>query len=137
MVSFLATGTTCSSQYFEQISDQLQLDRFIDNITSWRREPGHHCPRCIHLSLVANSYQLNVTKFVRGLDLRENDSLKVEVKGHRAYISCTDVDSSHASNLLLSRAALVVFDGLMFTGCFFPIYVEEVNSVMIQNCIFR
>ena len=127
-------GADAVHSYSKRVSNQLQLDRFLDNITSWTREPRRRYPRCIQLSLTGDSYQLNVTKFVRGLNLKENDSLKVEVEGERAYISCMDV---HASSLLLSRASMVVFDGLVFTGCLRPIYVEEVNTVVIQNCVFR
>ena len=87
------------------------------------------------MSLTANSYQLNVTKFVHGVDLKENDSLKMQVERDRAYIRCTGV--VYASNLLLSKASMVVFDGLVFTECLRPIYLEEVNNVVIQNCVFQ
>ncbi|XP_065908085.1 uncharacterized protein [Dysidea avara] len=114
----------------------IRLDRFLDNITSQKRDSGCRYPRYIQLSLTANTYQLNITKFVHGVDLKENDTLMVEGEG--AYISCTGVDGVHASNLYLSiaRASMVVFDGLVFTGCLRPIFVEEVKTVVIQNCAF-
>ena len=131
--------TTCSPDvvhYSERVSNQSQLDRFLDNITSQKRDLGCRYPSYIQLSLTANTYQLNITKFVHGVDLKENDTLMVEGEG--AYISCTGVDGVHASNLYLSiaRASMVVFDGLVFTGCLRPIFVEEVKTVVIQNCAF-
>ena len=133
--------TTCSADvihYSERLSNQSQLDRFLDSIISRRRNSGcHSSPRHIQLSLTANSYQLNITKFVLGVDLKGNDSLKVEGEGERVYICCTGVDGVHASNLYLSKASMVVFDGLVFTRCLRPIYVEEVNTVVIQNCVFQ
>ncbi|XP_065907172.1 uncharacterized protein [Dysidea avara] len=59
----------------------------------------------------------------------------MQVERDRAYIRCTGV--VYASNLLLSKASMVVFDGLVFTECLRPIYLEEVNNVVIQNCVFQ
>ena len=37
----------------------------------------------------------------------------------------------------ISRASLVLMDGLVFTGCPVPIMIEEASSVVIQNCVFQ
>ena len=79
-------------------------------------------------------------KFVHGVDLKENDSLTVTGEVSAVIINCVD-DARSILEYLQSRrllhASVVIFDGLVFTGCLLPIYVEEVNTVVIQNCVFR
>ena len=124
-----------------QASNQSQLDQFLDNLESQRQDDQRR-PRCIQLSLAGGEYKLNMTKFIHGVDLKENDSLIVRGEGGTVSIDCLVMDS--AKNILgflrsrrLLNAFVVVFDGLMFTRCLLPIYVEQVSFVMIQNCVFR
>ena len=127
----------------KQASNQSQLDQFLDNILSQRQDQDR--ARCIQLSLAGGIYRLNVTKFVHGLELKEYDSLIVRGEGGVVNIYCLSIDSAtmspKMSDYLQSRrilnASMVVFDGLVFTGCLLPIYVEEVKTVVIQNCVFR
>ena len=37
----------------------------------------------------------------------------------------------------LSRASLVLLDGLVFIGCPVPILIEEASNVIVQNCVFQ
>jgi len=125
-------------------SNQSQLDQFLDNLISQRQEDQGR-PRCIQLLLAGGTYQLNVTKFIHGVDFKENDSLIVKGEGGEVNIHCLITDSANMSQNIseflqsrrLQNASMVVFDGLMFTHCLLPIYVEKVNFVMIQNCVFR
>jgi len=134
-------GVTYSDVLTRQASNQSQLDQFLDNLESQRQDDQRR-PRCIQLSLAGGEYKLNMTKFIHGVDLKENDSLIVRGEGGTVSIDCLVMDS--AKNILgflrsrrLLNAFVVVFDGLMFTRCLLPIYVEQVNFVMIQNCVFR
>jgi len=127
-----------------QVLNQSQLDRFIDNLISQRQEDQGR-PRCIQLSLAGGTYQLNMTKFIHGVDLKENDGLIVRGEGGAVNIQCLITDSANMSQNIsgflqsrrLLNASMVVFDGLTFTRCLLPVYVEQVNFVMIQNCVFR
>ena len=121
-------------RYFVRVANQLDLDRFIANVTTQSQEMSRY-PMCIHLSLATNfeadSYQVDLTKLVLGVSLNKNDSLRVEVaEGGRANISCKGA-------MKFSKASLILFDGLLFTGCAVPVYVEEVDTVVMQNCVFR
>ena len=142
--SALADVTGGVQRVTKQVSNQLQLDQFLDNITSQRQDRGR--ARCIQLSLSGGTYHLNVTKFVHGIDLKKNDSLIVRGEHGAVNIYCLVDDSANISQngiseFLQSRrilnASMVVFDGLVFTGCLLPIYVEKVNTVVIQNCVFQ
>jgi len=129
------------SDEINQVSSQSQLDQFLDNLTLLTQDR----PRCIQLSLASGNYKLNISKFVQRLGLKENDGLIVRGEGGVVKISCLIKDVSNVfqniSEFLQSRrlfnASMVVFDGLVFTRCLLPIYVEEVNNVTIQNCVFR
>ena len=125
------------------VTNQLQLDRFLDNITLQREGRDS---RCIHLTLTTGSYQLNITKFVHAVDLKNNDSLIVRGESSPVTMHCVAEDGTSngstriVENLLnrrLLNASMIVFDGLVFTGCVLPVYVEEVSTVVIRNCVFR
>ena len=118
------------------ITNQSELDQFLDNATSSRRDNL----RCIHLSLEAgNSYKLDIVKFMQ-LNLEHNASLTVVGEGGGVDINCTtslsDLEELRKLNLSLSRASLVLLDGLVFTSCPVPIVIEEVLTVVINNCHF-
>ena len=137
-------GVTYSDVLTRQASNQSQLDQFLDNLTSQRQQCQGRT-RCIQLSLAGGAYQLNVTKFIHAVDLKENDSLIVRGEGGAVNIHCLLTDNANMSQSIsgflqsrrLLNASMVVFDGLMFTHCLLPINVEQVNFVMIQNCVFR
>ncbi|XP_065913374.1 uncharacterized protein [Dysidea avara] len=131
----------CSTTNFT-VSNQSQLVRLLDNMTLLMKEEG---PRCIQLSLAANIYDMfAIAEFVSRVHLTILDSLVVvgEVSG-MVDINCDNVTMVSEKNYLnntdvkIIRTSMVVFDGLQFTRCLLPIHVEEVNTVVIQNCVFR
>ena len=117
------------------VSTQPQLDQFIGNMTAYNniRNTSY-----LHLSLAGdNSYTLDIVKLMN-ISLTNNGSLILESKGGSAEIDCT-VDLEELKKVLqpISRASLVLMDGLVITGCPVPIMIEEASNVTIQNCIFR
>ena len=112
------------------VSNQSQLDEFVTNISSQYED------MCIQLSLTGNSFKLDLLQLMR-INLT-NDSLVIT--GDSVIINCTTnvTDSEELRKLLqpISRALLVLFDGLVFTKCPVPIVFEEVANVIIQNCVF-
>ena len=120
------------------VSTQSQLDQFMENVTAHndRRNTSY-----LHLSLAGeNSYTLDIVKLMN-ISLTTDGSLILESKGRLADIDCT---SSHSDLKELkevvqaiSRASLVLMDGLVFTGCPVPIMIEEAYNVTIQNCVFK
>jgi len=72
--------------------------------------------------------------------VKENGSLVVEGVEGIVHIICVDepnLSRKYLQSRRLLNASMVVFDGVMFTGCLLPIYVEQVNTVVIKNCIFQ
>ena len=136
---FVITYASISSSAY-RVSDQFQLDRFIDNITSL--QPDEQQPRTIQLSLTPNVYQLNITKFVRRVNALDNYILIVKGENGEVLLNCVDegvvnISREHLQNRRMLQASMIVLDRLVFTGCVLPVYVEEVDTVVIQNCVFR
>ncbi|XP_065904297.1 uncharacterized protein [Dysidea avara] len=124
----------CSDECNVTITKQSELDQFLNSATSRDKV------RCVHLSLAAgNSYKLNIVKFMQ-INLEHNASLIVVGEGGGVDINCTaslsDLEELRKLNLSLSRASLVLLDGLVFTSCPVPIVIEEVLTVVINNCYF-
>jgi len=116
------------------ITDQRELDEFIqDSIVSNSR----NATRCVHLSLVGDSFKLDLLQLMR-INLGTNGSLMIT--GNSVIISCTTnvTDLEELRDILqpISRALLVLLDGLVFTRCPVPIVIEEMSTVIIQNCVF-
>lgn len=116
------------------ITTQSELDQFLIDATS----RGNL--RCVHLSLAAgNSYTLDIVKFMQ-VNLEHNASLTVVGEGEGVDINCTaslsDLEELRSLNLSISRASLVLLDGLVFTTCPVPIVIEEVLTVIVKNCHF-
>ena len=133
MLVFSTSSTLLSSCAAHRVANQSQLDNFLDKITR-----NEQVSRMIQLSLTANVYQLNITKFVSGV--KENGSLVVEGVEGTVHIICVDepnLSRKYLQSRRLLNASMVVFDGVVFTGCLLPIYVEQVNTVVIKNCIFQ
>ena len=72
------------------------------------------------------------------IDLGTNGSLVIT--GDSVILNCivntTDLEELRKLLQPISRALLVLFDGLVFTRCPVPIVIEEVANVIIQNCVF-
>ena len=117
------------------VSNQSQLDEFVANVSS---QDESNKATCIQLSFtgMGRSFKLDLLQLMR-INL-VNGSLVIT--GNSVNINCiTNVtDSEELRKLLhpISRALLVLFDGLVFTRCPVPIVFEEVSNVIIQNCVF-
>ena len=117
---------------------QLELTQFIENITTYK--DLKNVTNCLYLSLAGgNNYELDIIKLIK---ISINGSLVLKSKDGSANINCTVGSSSDLEALRqtlqpLSRASLVLLDGLIFTGCPVPILIEEASNVVIQNCVFQ
>ena len=116
------------------VSNQSQLDEFVVNVTS---QYESNKDTCVQLSLEGSrGFKLDLLQLMR-INL-VNGSLVIT--GNSVNINCTTntTDPEDLRKLLqpISRALLVLFNGLVFTGCPVPIVIEEVTNVIIQNCVF-
>ena len=119
------------------INEQEELNDFVDNVTSIAGDEN----RCIQLLLTGELYKLEIIKLMR---------IKLGTGGGLVIIgvakSLVTIDCANFSNLEelkkekelkpLANVLLVVLDGLLFRGCPVPIVLEEVSTVIVQNCVF-
>ena len=122
------------------VDNQIDLNQFIENVTKpTNKNNANH----LNISLAGdNKYTLDI---VRLMSIGVNGSLilksHVHGKGGPAEISCTvgtlDLEELRRTIKPLSRALLVLLDGLVFSGCPVPILIEEADSITIQNCVFQ
>ena len=118
------------------VSEQSQLDEFVINVSSHASEH-----KCVELLLVGNSFNLDLLQMMR-TELGANGSLMVtgNSPSSSVVVNCISnvTDPEELRDMLqpISRAQLVIFDGLVFTKCPVPIVIEEVYNVMILNCVF-
>ena len=128
---FLYTKSDCSEESVILVSNQSEIDQFMNSAPP--------ITTCVHLCLVGGcTYKVNMMKMMLW---GTNSSLIMESKDGTAEIDCK-ADSSDLEELdktlqPLSRASLVLLDGLIFTGCPVPILIEEASKVVIQNCVFQ
>ena len=120
------------------ISTQEELNRFLElkNVTSFT---GESTNRCIRLYFTGESFKLDIIKLKKLIM-----SIKLGTGGglvmigvaipHRVKIHCV----ANATSLLepLANISLVALDGLVFTRCPVPVIIEEVCTVIVQNCDF-
>ena len=131
-------GIVCASRECSinmMITNESELEQFLNSAGASR-----HNISCVHLSLAAgNSYKLDIVKFMQ-INLEHNASLKVVGEGGGVDINCTaslsDLEELRKLNLSISRASLVLLNGLVFTACPVPIVIAEVLTVVISNCHF-
>ena len=127
-----AESETCSVRK-SVISDQSQLDLFIRNTSLY-----DNSTKCIQLLLNGSSFNVDLLQLMR-INLGTNGSL--EITGDSVNINCsintTDrVELKDMLQPIISRALLVLLDGLVFTKCPVPILIEEVSTVIVRNCVF-
>ena len=127
-----AESQTCSVRK-SVISDQTQLDLFIRNTSLY-----DNSTKCIQLSLNGSSFNVDLLQLMR-LNLGTNGSL--EITGDSVNIDCSINTTDHVElkdmlQPIISRALLVLLDGLVFTKCPVPILIEEVSTVIVRNCVF-
>ena len=121
--------------------EQEEFDSFVDNITSLNDDAD----RCIQLFLTGKAYELDIIR-IMGLKLG-NDGGLVIIGGMAAdpwppavRINCvanaTNLEDLRNSLKPLANVSLVVLDGLLFTECPVPVVLEEISTVIVQNCMF-
>ena len=117
------------------INEQEELNDFVDNVTSIAAEEN----RCIQLLLTGKSYALEITKLMR-IKLGTSGGLVI-IGVAKSLVTINCVDFSDLEELKkelkpLANISLVVLDGLLFTKCLVPVVLEEVSTVIVQNCVF-
>jgi len=134
-ISLLCCICSSKNEFNTTITNQSDLDKFLITVTS------RDDVRYVHLSLAASgsSYTLDIVKLMQ-INLEHNASVIVVGEGGGVDINCTatlsDLEELRKLNLSLSRASLVILDGLVFRTCPLPIVIEEVLTVVISNCHF-
>ena len=119
------------------INGQEELDNFVDNVTSFADDDTD---RCIQLFLTRKAYKLDMIK-IMGVKLGTGGGLiMIGVANPLVTIDCVSTISGLQelrNNLKpLANVSLVVLSGLRFAGCPVPVVLEEVSTVMVQNCDF-
>ena len=121
------------------VVSQSDLDQFIQNVSAYNYSDQKKAvtTKCLYLSLTAGDYELDIIKLMK---ISTNGSLVITGKseGGSVGINCKADGLVGMEDLQpLSRALLVLLDGLIFTGCPVPILIEEAFTVVIQNCVFQ
>ena len=129
VIPAVESQTTCSVRK-SVISNQSQLDLFITNTSLY-----DNSTKCIELSLNGSNFIVDLQKLM-SINLGTNGSL--EITGDSVNINCSInlTDHKDMPQPIISRALLVVLDGLVFTKCPVPILIEEVSTVIVRNCVF-
>ena len=135
VAAYLQYRKDCDFNLNDTVTDQRQLNLFLqDAIFS---NSSNTTTKCIQLSLIGDGFDLDLLQLMR-INLGTNGSLMVV--GDSVTIDCssnvTDLEELRDMLQPISRALLVLFDGLVFTKCPVPIVIEEVSNVMIKNCVF-
>ena len=132
------SGSPRDNCIYDSITKQSELDQFVESIRT-----NHNDSSCIELSLTGNnSYTLDIVDFmnVTSFFIANNGSLIMQGRGGKVDINCVS-SKSDLNELLrilqpISNAWLVILDGLVFISCPVPVLIEEVSTVMVQNCVF-
>ena len=145
-VDSIGNNLNCFSERFADsviksnisISKQGDLNDFVDNVMSFTDDDKD---RCIQLFLTGESYTLDMIKIMR-IKLGSGGGLVIigVTNGQPVEINCVAAVSGlqdlRNSLIPLANTSLVVLDGLLFTECPVPVVLEEVSTVIVQNCVF-
>ena len=115
------------------VHDQTELDNFMEQTASFT-----DTSRCIQLSLIGDiRYRLDIVELMQ---IKLGTSGGLIVVGTNSQIDCdaniSNIEHSDRVPKPISNTSLVIFDGLTFVKCPVPIMIEEVSSVVVQNCDF-
>ena len=120
------------------ITGQEELDSFVDNITSLNDDAD----RCIQLFLTGESYELDIIR-IMGIKLGTDGGLVIIGMADSPVtirIDCvanvSGLEDLRKRLKPLANVSLVVLDRLRFIKCPVPVVLEEVSTVMVQNCVF-
>ena len=119
------------------VTNQSQLDQFIGNMTAFNDKGNTNN---IQLTLSGDtSYVLDIVKLMK-ISITDSSLIMKSEEG-LAEINCiaseSDLGKLREVVQPISRASTLLMDGLVFTGCPVPIMIEEVDDVMIKNCVFK
>ena len=135
----------CFSQRFNSavirnvlINGQEELDNFVNNVTAFTDDDD--TDKCVQLFLTRKVYKLNMIK-IMGARLGTGGGLvMVGLANPRVTINCvaniSGLEELRSNLKALANVSLVVLDGLKFAGCPVPVVIEEVTTVIVQNCDF-
>ena len=130
-----------SMRFNISINEQGELDDFVDNVTSAADHADERRRnRCIQVLLTGKSYALDIVKLM-GIKLGSGSGLViVGASKPQVTLDCianySDLEELKNKSKPLANISLVVLDGLLFTKCPVPVVLEEVSTVIVQNCVF-
>ena len=119
------------------INGQEELDNFIDDVISFMDDDTD---RCIQLFLTREVYKLDMIKVMRVKLGTVGGLVMVGVANPRVTINCvaniSGLEELRSNLKPIANVSLVVLNGLKFAGCPVPVVLEEVSTVIVQNCDF-
>ena len=116
----------------ESIDGQRELDDFVNNLADDDED------KCVQLFLTGESYTLDMIK-IMGIKLGGNGGFVIiGTSNPRVTINVSNVSNLKEliNSTLIANVSLVVLDRLIFTECPVPVVLEEVSTVIVQNCEF-
>ena len=116
----------------ESIDGQRELDDFVNNLADDDED------KCVQLFLTGESYTLDMIK-IMGIKLGgDGGFVIVGTSNQRVTINVSNVSNLEEliNSTLIANVSLVVLDRLIFTECPVPVVLEEVSTVIVQNCEF-
>ena len=133
------------------INDQSDLEQLWKNatISATIMPLPYDNPRNITIRMAANSYTLDIPEFLHVLNLTNGDTLTMEgltegsAPGTANNISCVHYNTSSNDDLSILKnasfadASRIVYSGLSFTRCQAPLRIENVLTVIVENCTFE
>ena len=138
------------------INDQSDLEQLWKNETAISETImplPYDNPRNITIRMAANNYTFDIPEFLHVLNLTNGDTLTMEgltegsapgaATSAATNISCvhyntsSNDDRSILKNASFADVSKIVYSGLSFTGCQAPLRIENVLTVIVENCIFK
>ena len=141
-LNVIVPQSTDDDTFVRVINNQSDLEQLWTN--PMIAAPPEGPSRNITIQMAANNYILDIPKFVRALNLADGDILTIAgLIGGITNISCLDYNTSSNDDLDILRnasftnAARIVCNGITFTRCQAPLRIENVSTVIVENCVFQ
>ena len=141
-LNIIVPQSTDDDTFVRVINNQSDLEQLWTN--PMIAAPPEGPSRNITIQMAANIYILDIPKFVRALNLADGDILTIAGPiGGITDISCVDYNTSSNDDLDILRnasfanAAKIVCNGITFTRCQAPLRIENVSTVIVENCVFQ
>ena len=131
------------------VNNQSDLEHSLEQLRkNAAKMPPDGTPRNITILMAAYNYTLDIPEFVHVLNLTNGDTLTMEGPNEgsapdAAIISCVHYNMSSNDDLIVlknasfSDASRIVYSGISFTRCQAPLRIENVLTVIVENCIFE